>query len=72
MEMLKSSPKAIVNHGETRIALVIVGIVIAFLCALALIGDAHSMELFNADVPHQLRTSRLLVLDFVGKAIAWL
>lgn len=63
--------KVLINHRVNRIILAIAGIAIAMLCSIALLRDMHSAEALNANVPSFWETSRLLVLDFVGIAMAW-
>ena len=69
MKMPKSPTTTIINPGQSRSVLVIIGIAIAFLCVLTLIGEADSTGIFNTDVPHKIKTSRMIVMDFVGKAL---
>lgn len=72
MKMPKSPTTAIINLCQIRSVLVIVGIAIAFLCALTLIGDADATGIFNTDFPHKIKTSRMIVTNFVGKALTGL
>lgn len=72
MKTTQTSAPIINKHGRIRIALVIAGIVIAFLCMLTLMRDTRSGELSGDHVRHRMKSQRLVVPDFIGKAIAWL
>lgn len=71
MKTTQTSAPIINKHGRIRIALVIAGIVIAFLCMLTLMRDTRSGEL-SGDHVHRMKSQRLVVPDFIGKAITWL
>ena len=69
MKTLQPCSPVIVNQVRIRLVLVIAGIVIAFLSMLTLITDWRS-ELFKANVSHQIETSKLVLSDLVGQAMA--
>ena len=72
MKMLHTDTRKVIsNNGGNRMVLAIAGIVIAILCSIALLQDVRTAEAFNANIPSLLETSRVVVSNFVGIAMAW-
>ena len=72
MKGLQPSTPVIVNQGRIRLVLVIAGVVIAFLCLLALAADFRSAELLKANVSHPIESSTKMLSDLVGQTMTWL
>lgn len=60
------------THARIRLVLAVVGIVIAVLCAMALLQDVHATTPLDANAPRLLEISKIMASDLVGAVKIWL